>query len=933
MPGPASLTRVLSVTIGVAISAAGAAVAILALSEVEDRRRLRDVSMMAEASFTALTIRDLMVQPTGSPTSAPSVDWTDVVTRQLQQSVIQFSEAHVLVMMPGAETPAKWHVIAAVPERPEAILPMGVPAVQRALSDTTPGSKTAITSGTREPVRWYDPAGREWSSAVVPVRDQNGRQLGLVEVRAAAGVPISPALWAALGLLGVGSMVACLGVSWASRSQRLKGDTTSLSSIPGVAQTEEQLAATAAEAVIRQVRQQGEVAEMRSRIARFQGADRAKTTLLVALCRSLRQSVNSLRASSLLLAQTRIDRTQRDYVETLQAGCGDLLTRIGDVLDFALLEAECLSLEQRPLRPRVVLEEALLIVAERCVQLPIELAWHADPNVPERVIGDVARVRQVLVNLIGLAASTAEEGTVAVQLLIEHDHRLTFRISLMGVTLTAERIRLLLEGAISSDSSSDRLQGEGLGLVLGKRLAQAMGGTLGIERGEGEDIELVCTLRVTPDDIAPERPLRGRTVVVAHERPATRRMLAAILERAGAAVISATGHQDLVRCLTLAETRPTAVILGTRTAAIDDSGDSPAVLAGVRTFASSWPLILVVDPVHRGFAAELRSAGALALVASPVRQQALIAVVSDAVSGIKRDSSVHATVVHVGAMPRVLVAEDNEVNRLVMVRMLESLGIPADLAANGRDAVAQVRSAHAAQRPYSLILMDCMMPEMDGLTATRVIRHEEEREPGVWIIAVTANALAHDRMKCLDAGMNDYLAKPVTPLALQQAVNRWHQAAGLPRKTTQRLVAIDLSAATREFVSLPDGTDEPAVHHDRDLQAAVAVNFAGLKTLASLAGASALGEVVTCFIAESQKMIDEVQAAATAGDVLRLRSAAHKMKGSCGTVGLTALHDHTTLVERAAKDGNLTLARAHVAGLPEMFASSLTQLRAFRDGV
>ena len=129
---------------------------------------------------------------------------------------------------------------------------------------------------------------------------------------------------------------------------------------------------------------------------------------------------------------------------------------------------------------------------------------------------------------------------------------------------------------------------------------------------------------------------------------------------------------------------------------------------------------------------------------------------------------------------------------------------------------------------------------------------------------------------------------------------------------------------------LPDGS---TVQHSLAGNPSVSVNFTGLKTLASLAGASALSEVGSCFLAESQKMIDEVQAAATSGDVLRLRAAAHKMKGSCGTVGLTALHDHATLIERAAKDGNLIQARAHAAGLDEVFASSLAQLRAFRDGV
>ena len=939
MLGTSSLTRVMTVSLGLVAVTAIAGLILVGLANYEQQVQIRNVRLQSRAAQAVGALQFLGDAPR-------QAEWSEIAPRLMREAGIELETGSIEVMIPAPDAPSKWRLIAALPERPEAILPISDPNVQRALA------------GNHEPVLWYDPAGTQWCSAIMPVRDRQGRQVALVEARAHAVILVESEVWWALGLLASGVSIATMALIRAIRgtqaavanlSQRLhevsRGDESPF--VTHVAHPRElgplagSLQLATEESTIRRLRQHRDVTDLRVQVARFQGADRAKTTLLVALCRSLRQSVDSLRASSALLAQTRIDRVQRDYVETLQSGCGDLLTRIGDVLDFALLEAECLSLEQRPLRPRLVLEEALLIVAERCVQLPIELAWFAEPHVPERVIGDVARVRQVLVNLVSLAASTAEEGTVAVHVVSEPDQRLTFRISLMGVTLTAERIRLLLEGAISTESSSDRLQGEGLGLVLGKRLAQAMGGSLRIERGDGEDIELVCTLRVMPDDVAPEQPLLRRTVVVAHERPATRRMLTSILERAGATVVAVGDHGDLLTALKNG-LRPAVVILGTRVAPEHDSGsDAPEVIAGVQSLAAAWPVILVVDPVHRGFTPELRSAGAMGLVAMPVRQQALLTNVCDAVSGIKRISNPQPTESLAANEHKVLVAEDNDVNRLVLVRMLESLGIHPELVMNGQQAVDQVHAARVAGKPYALILMDCMMPVVDGLTATQQIRATQDSDPHEWIIAVTANAMAHDRSQCLAAGMDDYLAKPVTPLALHEAIGRWRHAAGLPRKNSQRLVLDAVTGVAHPVLS--EMVQPHPKHHRIDLENSTEigsesgaitaeVDFSGLKMLAKLAGGGALIEVVSCFLGESEKLLNDVHSAAMAGDLTRLRAVAHKMKGSCGTVGLLATQAHIARIESAAKDGDLSAARIHVETLPSLFAASMVQLRAFRDG-
>ena len=877
----------------------------------------RDDSLRAAAATVAIRLHQSRILDQG----ADGVGGFAAVVRAASLPV---AVQTVQVLIPGSDAPTRWRVAFAAPEQPEAALPLSDPGVQRALA------------GGEDPITWYDPSGIGWRSVIVPVIDRAGRQLAMIESRApiAVAVPrpllLAGVLSALAVVAGVGGMLLTLrrtrdavrslsaGISGAGRGEPPAEDGSRIHELGALTGSLHQMAE---DTTTRRIRQRRELADLRVQVARFQGADRAKTTLLVALCRSLRQSVDTLRSSGSLLSQTRLDRTQRDYVDSLQSGCGDLLTRIGDVLDFALLEAECLSLDQRPLRPRIVLEEAILIVAERCAQLPIELAWHADAQVPERVIGDVARVRQVLVNLVGLAASTAEEGTVSVHLSVDGDSRLNFRISLMGVTLTAERIRLLLEGAISSDSSSDRLHGEGLGLVLGKRLAQAMGGSLTIERGPDDGIELVCTLRVSADEVAPERPLQHRRLVVAHERPASIRMVAGILERAGAEVTLVSSRADLERCAA-AGPRPDALVASSRLVALDaslaDTVGIDGVGDGIRQLAGGPPLLLVVDPIHRGMSTEMRAAGAAGLLTSPVRQQALISAAMDAVSGTKRDSSLTPALWSEDRAPRVLVVEDNHVNQLVLVRMLESTGIRPEVAGNGLEAVERIRSA--GSRPFTLVLMDCMMPVMDGITATRTIRQEEERDPGVWIIAVTANALANDRSKCLAAGMNDYLAKPVTPLSLADALNRWKESTGMVRRGSARIA-----------ITKPDPSPPVAMAAAVGPRPDQEVDFSGLRTLARLAGPSAVHEVIGCFLAEAETMRSAVDEAVAARDSERIRATAHKLKGSSGTVGLRAVQAAASLIEASARAEDPERARRALADLSAALADGVRRLGEYRD--
>ena len=893
-------------------------------------------------------------------------EWDKMVSQLVQARASQEFTIQLHIAVPEQDA-QKWRLVVAFPDAAALGLPEQEIEAARLLRNHG-GVAT-----------WRDAKGSAWCSFVAPLRDDHGVVIALVEARSRSSTLGLIDDGVTLGFLVLAvSIAGCawIGIQRWSRTTLLadsqgpsrghdspaSGSMASGGTASGSARRRavesaplppaqsvrrsESLPLPESELTAQSLRLKREITDLQVQVSRYQGADRTKSTLLVALCRSLRLAVDSLRGHGAMLVQTRLDRTQRDYVDSLQAGCGDLLTRINDVLDFALLDADCLRLDQRPLRPRQVLEEAVLIVAERCTAQPIELTWYADPVVPERVIGDLSRIRQVLVNLIHLAVSTTEEGAVVVHLTAEADDSLSFRISLTGVTLTAERIRLMLNGAISSDSSSDRLRGEGLGLMLGKRLAQAMGGSLVVEPGEGEDIELVCTLRVTPDEVPHERPLVNRHVVVAHERPAIRRMLASMLERAGATVEIVESSEQLQRMQSDSVVAPAAALVSTRLLVAAEITDISQIISAISTLSSRVSLSLVVDPLHRGHLAQLRAAGSVGLITVPVRHQQLLSVVNDLCTGVKRESGAEAISTTVAQQhPRVLVVEDNEVNQLVLVRMLENFGIQPELAINGREAVERMRAA--AAQPYSLVLMDIMMPIMDGLEATREIRKYENRQPSAWIIAVTANSLANDCDKCLDAGMNDYLPKPVTPLALGGAISRWRQATS--RQLASQLSASQLSVSQLS-VSQQALTSQRAMgnqsandvhanagHHDDANFSALEikapsiseVDFSGLKTLIRLAGQGAVVEVIDCFLREVVSLRDGIIQAAH--DAQGLRAAAHKFKGSSGTVGLRGLSAHTAAIETAAKADDLILAAQLIEALPALCAQGEAELIAFRN--
>jgi signal transduction histidine kinase/CheY-like chemotaxis protein len=664
----------------------------------------------------------------------------------------------------------------------------------------------------------------------------------------------------------------------------------------------------------------------------------AKGEFLATMSHEIRTPLNGIVPMLDLLMQARLSADHGELVRTAFTSSQQLLRIVDGILDYSKLEADRLELESTPFNLRELLEMVIQLMERPAEAKGLRLHLNIDPSVRLLVRGDPVRLRQVLGNLISNAVKFTERGmvTLNVRRIGESaaQHQLKFEVRDTGIGIAAEAQPRLFQAFTQADASTTRLYGgTGLGLAICKRIIELMGGRIDVqsEPGRGSTFSFeVPLLKVQGDMPTRELEFAGERLLLLSADSKLRLRLSMLLPNWGLRVTAVETTQDALDRLRAAAAQGApwaygivlADLVGMRNTALalHRNLERHAVYGDVRLVCLHGD-DAVPDELQRSVTllsrqvpdADLRAA----LTSKPPERSQAVAASNDAAEGAP------------GRLrnARVLLVEDNPVNLMVGQRLLGVLGVDCDIAGNGEAALLRMSASR-----YDVVLMDCQMPVMDGYTATRRWRAGEEATGDgnhLPIVAMTANAMAGDRQKCIDAGMDDYLAKPVTRAELERCLHRWWRPRASPGPRDAPVVAPipqpPLPVADITMVPPPEMVEPESSLYDQD--AGVVIDSEVIDEL-RLALGSEVEQLINMFLDDTPMLIARLEAAALAPDMDMLREVAHSLKSSSANLGAMALSVAAKRVELGVRTGTLDRPAVAVAMVSSEFARACEALRA-----